>query len=125
MVPDLHFEYSNCDGKENTDAAVIFALLQSELAVFCLPAALVVCSRLDLDAKLFSCRLAFYGNVDMVVGSSSEELNTLSSIHRRAVSLADMRIGRSKIRGGLWTKWSCQEAVAVQTEVKQSVVTCS
>ena len=59
----------------------------------------------------------------MVVGSSSEELNTLSSIYRRAVSLADMQIGRMKIRDGLWTKWSCQEAVAMQTEVRQSVVT--
>ena len=81
-VPDLGFKYSNRDGKDSNDAAVIFALLQSEHAVFCPPVALVVCSRLNLDARRFSCRLSFYGAVDMVAGSSSKELSTLSPIHR-------------------------------------------
>uniref|UniRef100_A0AAV1UEI1 Elongation factor Tu, chloroplastic n=1 Tax=Peronospora matthiolae TaxID=2874970 RepID=A0AAV1UEI1_9STRA len=105
-VPDLEFGYSVQDGTNSIDATTIFALLQFERAVFCPPATLVVCSRLDLDAKRFSCRLAFYGTVECVVGSCSEELDMLSSVHRRVVNLDDMRIGRVKSRDGFVDKVS-------------------
>uniref|UniRef100_M4BU65 Elongation factor Tu, chloroplastic n=1 Tax=Hyaloperonospora arabidopsidis (strain Emoy2) TaxID=559515 RepID=M4BU65_HYAAE len=109
-VPDLDFGYSVQDGKNSTEATTIFALLQFERAVFCPPATLVVCSRLDLDAKRFSCRLAFYGTVECVVGSSSEELDMLSSVHRRVVNLGDIRIGRVKSRDGIVDKVSMSQS---------------
>ncbi|EEY65354.1 selenocysteine-specific elongation factor, putative [Phytophthora infestans T30-4] len=66
-VSDLDFGEKRPEkaGNESTKGdSTIFALLQLEHAVYCPPKALVVCSRLDLDAKRFSCRLAFYGSVE-------------------------------------------------------------
>ncbi|KAE9319829.1 Selenocysteine-specific elongation factor [Phytophthora fragariae] len=84
--------------------ASVFALLQFEHAVFCPPNALVVCSRLDLDAKRFPCRLAFYGAVTSVVGSNSEELSALAAVHRSVVELTQLQIGRVKSREGFVDK---------------------
>ncbi|KAL3656171.1 hypothetical protein V7S43_019000 [Phytophthora oleae] len=90
--------------EKRTDDGTVFALLQFEHAVFCPPKALVVCSRLDLDAKRFPCRLAFYGAVQSVVGSSDEELRALSAVHLSVVGLGDLQIGRVKSRDGLVDK---------------------
>jgi len=92
------------EGGASGEAAAVFALLQFEHAVFCPPNALVVCSRLDLDAKRFPCRLAFYGAVQSVVGSSDEELKALSAVHRSVVGLAELQIGRVKSRHGFVDK---------------------
>lgn len=82
----------------------MFALLQFEHAVFCPPNALVVCSRLDLDAKRFTCRLAFYGAVRSVVGSNAEELSALAAVHRSVADLSTLQIGRIKSREGFVVK---------------------
>ncbi|GMF22092.1 unnamed protein product [Phytophthora fragariaefolia] len=92
------------EGKGGSSEAPIFALLQFEHAVFCPPNALVVCSRLDLDAKRFSCRLAFYGAVQSVVGSNSEELSALAAVHTSVVDLTELRIGRVRCRDGFVDK---------------------
>ncbi|KAL4172567.1 hypothetical protein KRP22_007731 [Phytophthora ramorum] len=102
-VPELDFEVMSLEVSGDdvrSSKATVFALLQFEHALFCPPEALVVCSRLDLDAKRFSCRLAFYGAVESVVGSSDGELSTLSAVHRSVVDLAELRIGRVKSRDG-------------------------
>lgn len=85
---------------ESTFGQAVFALLQFEHAVFCPPKTLIVCSRLDLNAKQFPCRLAFYGAVNCVVGLCDEELRTLRSVHQPVVSLDRLRIGRVKHREG-------------------------
>ncbi|OWZ19812.1 Selenocysteine-specific elongation factor [Phytophthora megakarya] len=83
-VSDLDFgEKSQADTSKN--GGVVFALLQFEHVVFCPPNALVVCSRLDLDAKRFPCRLAFYGPVQLV-------------------GLCDLQIGRIRSRNGFVDK---------------------
>ncbi|GMF24127.1 unnamed protein product [Phytophthora lilii] len=106
-VPELEFEGLNQDGgrsKSKDEDGALFALLQFEHEVFCPPKALVVCSRLDLDAKRFPCRLAFYGAVQSVVGSSEEEINALSAVHHSVVDMAKLQIGRIKSRDGFVDK---------------------
>ncbi|KAG7377734.1 hypothetical protein PHYPSEUDO_011079 [Phytophthora pseudosyringae] len=101
---DLDFEEKSPEKECESGEATVFALLQFEHAVFCPPNALVVCSRLDLDAKRFPCRLAFYGAVQSVVGSSDEELRTLNAVHPSVVGLGGLRIGRVKSREGFVDK---------------------
>ncbi|KAF1790036.1 P-loop containing nucleoside triphosphate hydrolase [Phytophthora cactorum] len=106
-VSDLDFGKKNLEdsrSERNIGDATLFALLQFEHAVFCPPKALVVCSRLDLDAKRFPCRLAFYGSVQSVVSSSNEELSALSAVHRPIVGLGELQIGRVKSRDGFVDK---------------------
>ncbi|KAG3109079.1 Selenocysteine-specific elongation factor [Phytophthora idaei] len=106
-VSDLDFGKKNLEdsrSERNIGDATLFALLQFEHAVFCPPKALVVCSRLDLDAKRFPCRLAFYGSVQSVVSSSNEELSALSAAHRPIVGLGELQIGRMKSRDGFVDK---------------------
>ncbi|RMX69122.1 hypothetical protein KXD40_008431 [Peronospora effusa] len=103
-LSDLDFKDTSSGSESKTGKATVFALLQFDRAVFCPPAALVVCSRLDLDAKRYPCRLAFYGVVQSVVGSNDEELKALSFVHRSVVGLADMQIGRVKRKDGFVDK---------------------
>ncbi|POM61747.1 Translation elongation factor Tu [Phytophthora palmivora] len=103
-VSDLDFGQEATGSVRNSGGRALFALLQFEHAIFCIPNALVVCSRLDLDAKRFQCRLAFHGPVQSVLGSNREELSTLSTVHRSVVGLRDLQIGRVKSREGFVDK---------------------
>ncbi|KAF4127593.1 Elongation factor Tu domain 2 [Phytophthora infestans] len=106
-VSDLDFGEKRPEkaGNESTKGdSTIFALLQLEHAVYCPPKALVVCSRLDLDAKRFSCRLAFYGSVECVVSATTDELNALRGVYPSVVGLEDLQVGRVKSRDGLVDK---------------------
>ncbi|ETO62096.1 translation elongation factor Tu, partial [Phytophthora nicotianae P1976] len=104
-VSDLDFVEKNQESTESEMAtSTIFALLQFEHAVYCPAKTLVVCSRLDLDAKRFPCRLAFYGSVQTVVSSSNEEMGTLSGVYPSVVNLNDLHIGRVKSREGFVDK---------------------
>eukprot|EP00644_Phytophthora_capsici_P009511 jgi/Phyca11/107508/e_gw1.13.890.1 len=65
--PSALYEYvEELSDEKEAEEGMIFALLQFEQAVFCPPKTLVVCSRMDLDAKRFPCRLAFYGVIQGV-----------------------------------------------------------
>ncbi|KAG6583062.1 Selenocysteine-specific elongation factor [Phytophthora cinnamomi] len=101
---ELDFGQGGGGSEGGRKEASTFALLQFEHAVFCPPDALVVCSRLDLDAKRFPCRLAFYGAVNSVVGSNDEELGALAAVHRSVADLAKLQIGRVKGREGFVDK---------------------
>ncbi|RLN87725.1 hypothetical protein BBJ28_00020061 [Nothophytophthora sp. Chile5] len=103
-VPELTWDHDVEAREGGSSKSTVFALLQFERVVFCPPEALVVCSRLELDAKRFPCRLAFYGAVQTVVGSSEEELNLLRGVHDSVMSLADLRVGRVKSRNGVVDK---------------------
>ncbi|KAG1695117.1 hypothetical protein DVH05_020759 [Phytophthora capsici] len=103
--PSALYEYvEELSDEKEAEEGMIFALLQFEQAVFCPPKTLVVCSRMDLDAKRFPCRLAFYGVIQGVVGSSDEELRALRAVHETVVRLGDLQIGRVKSRDGFVDK---------------------
>lgn len=84
----------------------LFALLQLDRAILCLPDAVAVCTRLDLNAKKFPCRLAFYGPIQGAVlepsktaGQQQMDLQT-SRWQNKVLELRQLRIGRIKTRSG-------------------------
>ncbi|KAG7400816.1 hypothetical protein PHYBOEH_004330 [Phytophthora boehmeriae] len=99
-IPGLDFDQDQGSDTRSPEEAAIFALLQFEGVVFCPPKALIVCSRLDLNANRYACRLAFYGAVQGVVGLSDDELRVSSAVHSCVVNLANLRVGRVKSRVG-------------------------
>lgn len=95
-------------------AANFFALLQFDQPILCQHGALVVCSRLDLDPKKFTCRLAFHGRVQAVVtasglsaddvGSHTSSSKELPQSRQVALPLTSLRIGKIKSRAGVVDK---------------------
>lgn len=81
----------------------LFALLQLDRAILCLPDALAVCTRLDLNPKTFPCRLAFYGPIQGVVLEPSKTGGQQQIDLRwqaKVLDLQKLRIGRIKTRSG-------------------------
>lgn len=84
----------------------LFVLLQLDRAILCLPDAIAVCARLDLNAKKFPCRLAFYGPIQGAVlepsktaGQQQMDLQS-SRWQAKVLELQQLRIGRIKTRSG-------------------------
>ncbi|EGZ11387.1 hypothetical protein PHYSODRAFT_518545 [Phytophthora sojae] len=115
-VAELDFDRADNGGGSSRSEGSVFALLQFEHAVFCPPNALVVCSRLDLDAKRFTCRLAFYGAVRSIGRIKSREGFVVKLVTPKGGNSGDVRevIGRDMFSKDV--KWSVYQDTIVLFE---------